>query len=111
DPATTPVEAALEWAMQKSRRKGGARAGGFPGAETIQHQLENGASRRRVGLQPIGRAPVRGGAALFWDESGGEPIGSVTSGGFGPSVNGPVAMGYVASKAAAVGTTLFAETR
>ncbi len=111
DTVTTPVEAALEWAMQKSRRQGGARAGGFPGADVILRQLENGAPRRRVGLQPLGRAPVRGGAALFRDESGGAAIGAVTSGGFGPSVNAPVAMGYVAPEASAIGTELFAETR
>lgn len=111
DTATTPVEAALEWAMQKSRRQGGARAGGFPGADVILRQLENGAARRRVGLQPLGRAPVRGGAALFRAESGGAAIGAVTSGGFGPSVNAPVAMGYVAREASAIGTELFAETR
>jgi aminomethyltransferase len=111
DITTTPVEAALEWAMQKSRRKGGARAGGFPGADRILQQLESGAPRRRVGLQPIGRAPVRGGATLFWDETGDDGVGSVTSGGFGPSVNNPVAMGYVAAAASAVGTELFAETR
>jgi aminomethyltransferase len=108
---TTPVEAALEWVMQKSRRAGGARAGGFPGADIILRQLAEGAPRRRVGLQPEGRAPVRGGATLFRDESGGAALGTVTSGGFGPSLNAPVAMGYVAREASAIGTPLFAETR
>jgi MFS family permease len=106
-----PVEAALEWSVQKSRRHGGARAGGFPGESTILKQLESGATRRRVGLKAEGRAPVREGAPLFADASSTESIGKVTSGGFGPSLNAPVAMGYVPSPLAAVGTTVFAEVR
>ena len=111
DTTTTPVEAALEWAMQKARRAGGAREGGFPGAGRILGQLADGASRRRVGLKPEGRAPVRGGAKLFADAEGKTPVGQVTSGGFGPSVDGPVAMGYVDAGHAENGTTLFAEVR
>ena len=99
DTSTTPVEGALEWSIQKSRRKGGARAGGFPGAELILAQLEQGAPRRRVGFRPEGRAPVREGAPLFADAASSEPIGAVTSGGFGPSLNAPVAMGYLPSQA------------
>ena len=95
DTSTTPVEGALEWSIQKSRRKGGARAGGFPGADRILGQLEQGAPRRRVGLRPEGRAPVREGAPLFADAASTEQIGAVTSGGFGPSLNAPVAMGYL----------------
>jgi len=111
DPATTPVEGALEWSVQKSRRKGGARPGGFPGADVILGQLEHGAARRRVGLRPEGRAPVREGAALFADSTSPSPIGHVTSGGFGPSLNAPVAMGYVPSSLAAPDTVVFAEVR
>ena len=111
DTATTPVEAALEWSVQKSRRSGGARAGGFPGAEKILAHFDRGASRRRVGLRAEGRAPVREGALLFANETGGEPIGKVTSGGFGPSLNAPVAMGYVPTASSALGTKLFAEVR
>jgi len=111
DTATTPVEGALEWSIQKSRRNGGARAGGFAGADKILSQLEKGASRRRVGLRPEGRAPVREGAALFADASSSESIGTVTSGGFGPSLNAPVAMGYLPSSQAATGTIVFAEVR
>jgi aminomethyltransferase len=111
DTTTTPVEGALEWSVQKSRRNGGARAGGFPGAEKILSQFEKGASRRRVGLRPEGRAPVREGASLFADATAGEPIGKVTSGGFGPSLNAPVAMGYLPSSLAANGTQVFAEVR
>jgi aminomethyltransferase len=110
DASTTPVEGALQWSIQKSRRTGGARSGGFPGADQILSQLENGAPRRRVGLRPEGRAPVREGCALFADETSPLPIGSVTSGGFGPSLNAPVAMGYLPSSLAA-GDLVFAELR
>ena len=111
DTTTTPVEAALEWSIQKARRKGGAREGGFPGANTILRQLEEGAPSRRVGLKPEGRAPVREGAPLFADPSSTNKIGRVTSGGFGPSVNGPVAMGYVPTPLATPGTGLFTDLR
>jgi aminomethyltransferase len=111
DTSTTPVEGALEWSIQKSRRNGGARAGGFPGADLILAQLANGAPRRRVGLRPEGRAPVREGASLFTDETSTDRIGTVTSGGFGPSLNAPVAMGYLPSAQAAAGGTVFAELR
>jgi aminomethyltransferase len=111
DSTTTPAEAALQWSVQKSRRNGGARAGGFPGADVILAQLENGAPRRRVGLKPEGRAPVREGAPLFADSLSSEQIGSVTSGGFGPSLNAPVAMGYLPVTQAADGGTVFAELR
>ncbi len=111
DTTTTPVEGALEWSIQKSRRHGGARAGGFPGADRILAQLENGAPRRRVGLRPEGRAPVREGAPLFADAASTEQIGAVTSGGFGPSLNAPVAMGYLPTPQASLGGTVFAEVR
>jgi aminomethyltransferase len=111
DTTTTPVEANLNWSIQKSRRTGGARAGGFPGADTILKQLDAGAPRKRVGIKPEDRAPVRENAPLFADETSREQVGTVTSGGFGPSVNGPVAMGYVPSSLAANGTALFAEVR
>ena len=111
DETTTPVEAALEWSMQASRRTGGSRAGGFPGASVILKQLESGASRRRVGLRPQGRAPIRHGARLFADQDAAEAIGIVTSGGFGPSVEAPVAMGYVATSVAASAAPLYAELR
>jgi aminomethyltransferase len=111
DTTTSPVEANLNWSIQKVRRTGGARAGGFPGAATILKQLDAGAPRRRVGIKAEGRAPVREGAQLFADETSAQPIGAVTSGGFGPSVNAPVAMGYVPIQLAANGTRLFAEVR
>jgi len=111
DTATTPIEGALEWSIQKSRRSGGARAGGFAGADKILSQLGTGASRRRVGLRPEGRAPVREGAALFADATSPESIGTVTSGGFGPSLNAPVAMGYLPISQTTIGATVFAEVR
>ena len=111
DTITSPVEAGLTWSIQKSRRTGGARAGGFPGAQFILSQIDQGVSRRRVGLQPEGRAPVREGAKLFASVESDEPIGAITSGGFGPSAGAPVAMGYVPSELATTGTTVFAELR
>ena len=111
DTTTTPVEGALEWSIQKSRRHGGARAGGFPGADKILSQLEQGAPRRRVGLRPEGRAPVREGAPLFQDAASSQQIGAVTSGGFGPSINAPVAMGYLPASHTAIGGLVFAELR
>ncbi|MGN6116690.1 MAG: glycine cleavage system aminomethyltransferase GcvT [Nitrobacter sp.] len=111
DASTSPVEAALEWSVQKSRRNGGARAGGFPGADVIFALFDNGAFRRPVGLRPDGRAPVREGAALFANATSAEQIGTVTSGGFGPSLNAPIAMGYLPTAQAADGGTVFAEVR
>ncbi len=111
DASTTPVEGALNWAIQKVRRAGGDRAGGFPGAEKIFDQMANGAPRKRVGLSPEGRAPMREGVELFASEDATDPIGQITSGGFGPTVGGPVAMGYVATEHAAIGGTVYGELR
>jgi aminomethyltransferase len=111
DANITPVEARLEWAIQKSRRRGGVREGGFPGTDIILRQLDEGTSRQRVGLRSKDRTPVRGGSKLYKDEKAPTPVGLVTSGGFGPSVNAPVAMGYVASAESRPGTILLAEVR
>ena len=111
DATTTPIEAALEWSLQKSRRRGGARPGGFPGAEIILSQLASGAPRRRVGLRPEGRAPVRGGAKLFADPLSPLAVGFVSSGVFGPSIDAPVAMGYVETECATIGRQLYADLR
>lgn len=111
DTRTTPVEAALSWAIQKVRRTEGDRAGGFPGADTILAQLTDGATRKRVGLLPEGRAPMREGVPLYASEDGADPIGTITSGGFGPTVGGPIAMGYVPIDHSAPGTTLYGELR
>jgi aminomethyltransferase len=111
DPATTPVEAALEWSIAKTRRAGGQRSGGFPGAAVILGQIDRGTPRRRVGLKPEGRAPVRGGAPLFGRDDDAVPIGTVTSGGFGISPGAPIAMGYVPVAQATPGSRLFTELR
>ena len=108
DATTTPAEAALEWAVQKVRRSGGDRAGGFPGAVRILRELEEGASRRRVGLLPEGRAPMRAGTELF---AGVHHVGGITSGAYGPSIEGPMSMGYVATEHAEPGTKLDGEVR
>ncbi|MCZ8259363.1 MAG: glycine cleavage system aminomethyltransferase GcvT [Beijerinckiaceae bacterium] len=97
DTTTSPVEADLKWSIQKRRRE----QGGFPGAERIRRELAGGPSRLRVGLLPEGRQPAREGAEIMAE---GRRIGVVTSGGFGPSVNGPVAMGYVEAAFAKPGT-------
>ena len=107
---TTPVEAALEWAIQPARRTDGARAGGFPGAGRILSQLAEGAPRRRVGLRPEG-GPVRAGALLFADATSQQSVGQVTSGTFSPTAQCPVAMGYVDRSSARTGERLFAEVR
>lgn len=112
DTHTTPVEASLNWAIQKVRRSGGARAGGFPGAEKILAQLNNPAStikRKRVGLVALERIPVREHCAL--QSTRGAPIGEVTSGLLGPTINTPVAMGYVTPEFAALGSRVHAMVR
>ena len=109
DTTTTPVEGALTWAIQKVRRAGGARAGGYPGASVIDTQLAQGVSRKRVGLIGSERVPVREGAQLV--DASGAVIGQVTSGSLGPSVNQPVALAYVGTAHAALGTAVFALVR
>lgn len=109
DTTTTPVEAALTWAIQKVRRAGGARAGGYPGAAVIDKQFAEGAAKKRVGLVSSERMPVREGAKLV-DASGAE-VGTVTSGTVGPTVGKPVALAYVGAAHAAPGTELFALVR
>ncbi|MBS8269321.1 glycine cleavage system aminomethyltransferase GcvT [Halomonas litopenaei] len=110
DTTTTPVEAGLIWAIGKPRRRGGERAGGFPGADLVLHQVEvKDHQRKRVGLLGEGRAPVREGAELYSEDD--RLLGQVTSGGFGPSVGKPVAMGYVSLDHAEIGTTVYAEVR
>jgi len=111
DTTTSPIEASLEWALQKARKAGGDREGGFPGADRILGELADGTSRRRVGLKPEGKAPVRSHAKLFADADGLKELGEVTSGTFGPTVEGPVAMGYVPVSHAVAGTQVFAEVR
>jgi len=105
DTTTTPVEAGLTWSIQKSRRTGE----GYPGAKVIAEQIADGASRKRVGIRPEGRAPVREGATVRLP--GVQAVGIVTSGGFGATVGGPVAMGYVAAEHAHVGQALELDLR
>ena len=111
DTATTPVEAALNWAMQKVRRLGGARAGGFPGAGTVLAQLDGAMrlNRQRVGLMATERVPVREPAKL--ENLDGQTVGEVTSGLLSPTLNQPIAMAYVDPDYAAAGTELFAMVR
>ncbi len=111
DAQTNPVEASLNWAIQKIRRAGGAREGGYPGAQTVQAAFEDGVARKRVGLSPQGRAPMREGTQLYDAEEGGRLVGHVTSGSFGPSIGMPVAMGYVGAEYAGVDTALWGEVR
>jgi aminomethyltransferase len=100
DETVDPIEAGLSWSIQKRRRG----EGGFPGAKRIQDALANGPARQRVGIRPDGRAPAREGAEIV--SMDGAPLGVVTSGGFGPSVGVPIAMGFVAPAHAAVGTPI-----
>ena len=108
---TTPTTASLNWVVQKVRRTGGARAGGFPGAEVVLGELINGANNKRVGLIPEGRAPMREGVSLFANTDDAAPIGQITSGGFGPTIGGPMAMGYLPTAQATIGTTVYGELR
>ena len=109
DENTTPVEAGLTWAIQKVRRPGGARAGGYPGAAVIERQLASAPLVRRVGLTGLERVPVREGAELF--DAAGRKVGRVTSGTLAPSAQVPIAMGYVGIEHAATSHELFAEVR
>ncbi|UWQ57659.1 glycine cleavage system aminomethyltransferase GcvT [Leisingera caerulea] len=98
DQSTSPIEASLSWAIQKRRKEDG----GFPGAARIQKELAEGPSKKLVGIKPEGRAPARQGVEVQGE--GGDTLGTITSGSFGPTVGGPVAMGYVAADHAAPGT-------
>ena len=109
--ATTPVEASLTWAIQKVRRANGERAGGFIGSKIILKQLDEGTERKRVGFLPQTRAPMREGVEVFETEISEETIGKITSGGYGPTVGYPVAMGYIDSKYTHNKNILFGELR
>ena len=105
DQTTTPVEAGLLWSISKRRRV----EGGYPGAAIIQQQIENGVERKRVGILPDGKAPARAHTGII--DKDGNVIGEITSGGFGPTVGGPVAMGYVAAGFAKPDTEIFLSVR
>jgi aminomethyltransferase len=100
DETTSPVEADLLWSIQKRRRT----EGGFPGADRVLKEIASGPARKRVGIKPEGRAPAREGTGVT--DMNGRPIGTITSGGFGPTANGPVAMGYVETSFAKSGTAI-----
>lgn len=110
DAGTTPGAAGLGWSIPKVRRPGGARAGGFPGADAVLAELSAGPARLRMGLRPEGRAPIREGVAIFDADQGGAQIGTVCSGGFGPSVGGPIAMAILPAHLSP-GDTVWAELR
>jgi aminomethyltransferase len=109
DTTTSPVEAAISWAISPARRKGGEREGGFVGAQIILAQMPANISRKRVGLKPLGKAPIREGTDIF--DKNENQIGVVTSGGFSPSLHQPIAMGYVNKQNAKLGTTVYAKVR
>jgi glycine cleavage system T protein (aminomethyltransferase) len=105
DETTTPIEAGLAWTIARRRRT----EGGFPGAATILRQVTEGSARRRVGIRPDGRAPARDHTRVLGPD--GAAVGQITSGGFGPSVGGPIAMGYVDPAHAAEGSPLLLVVR
>jgi aminomethyltransferase len=109
DQNTSPVESSLLWALSKVRRADGARPGGYPGAAVVFEHIAKGVARKRVGLRPTARVPVREGAELV--DADGRKVGVVTSGGFGPTLEAPVAMGYVETALAKPGTQLSAMVR
>jgi aminomethyltransferase len=109
DATTTPVESGLGWAIQKSRRAGGARAGGYPGADVIDGQFARGTAVKRVGLLGLERVPVREGALI--NDAHGRRLGKVTSGTIGPSVNRPIAMAYLAANHALPSHEVYADVR
>ena len=109
DQNTTPIAASIPWAIQKVRRPNGERAGGYPGADVIASEFEQGASRKRVMLKAQGKAPIREGAELVDGE--GQVVGRVCSGGYGPSVGGPVAMAYIESAFLQTKQPFFASVR
>lgn len=109
DVETSPIEASLAWAISKSRRVDGVRAGGFPGAAFIFDQQQSGVAKKRVGLLPMERIPVREGAILYTED--GLTIGNVTSGGFGPTLGAPLAIGYLSTPFAQLESVVFADVR
>ena len=111
DEEITPVEAGLSWAIQKVRRKNGERAGGFPGSEIILDQIDKHPNRKRIGLLPVGKAPIRHGTKLFKDETGSQEIGIVTSGGYSPTTEKPISMGYLEGSSIEEDKLVYGEVR
>ena len=111
DEEITPIEAGLSWAIQKVRRNKGERAGGFPGAQKILDQIDKYPYKKRVGLLPIGKAPIRHGTKLFKDEVGSQEIGIVTSGGYSPTIEKPISMGYLEGSSIEEDKLVYGEVR
>jgi aminomethyltransferase len=111
DEEITPIEAGLSWAIQKVRRNKGERAGGFPGAQKILDQIDKYPHKKRVGLLPIGKAPIRHGTKLFKDEVGSQEIGIVTSGGYSPTIEKPISMGYLEGSSIEEDKLVYGEVR
>jgi aminomethyltransferase len=111
DETVTPAEAGLGWAVARARRPGGARPGGFPGAARVLAELADGPARRRVGLLPEGRAPMRAGVELFADPEGGESVGRIGSGGFAPSLDRPAATALLPIRLCDPGTRVYGALR
>jgi aminomethyltransferase len=110
-PETTPGEAGLGWSIPKIRRIGGAREGGFPGAERILPELASGPGHTSAGLRPEGRAPMRAGVTLYRDEASQTPVGHVTSGGYGPTVEAPVAIARLRADLCEPGLRVYGDVR
>ena len=109
DTAHSPVESSLSWALSKSRRSDGIRAGGYPGADIVMSHIDNGTQQKIVGLQPEGRAPVRDGTIIVDEQE--QIVGKVTSGGFGPSTAKPIAIARIEAHLSAEKQKLFAIVR
>ncbi len=111
DESTTVIEAGLWWSVSKTRRPGNIKEGGFPGYGILVSQLNEGVQQMLVGLKPQGRAPIRSGNRIYNSAIDGEEVGRVTSGGFGPTVNGPIAMGYLRADEVGKNTVFYCEGR
>ena len=111
DKTTSVIEAGLWWSVSKTRRPGNIKEGGFPGYEVLSKQLKEGVKQMLIGLKPQGRSPIRGGNKIYNHETEGDEVGRVTSGGFGPTVNGPIAMGYVKADEVRKNPVLYCEGR
>ncbi|MDE2738427.1 MAG: glycine cleavage system aminomethyltransferase GcvT [Paracoccaceae bacterium] len=111
DKTTSVIEAGLWWSVSKTRRAGNLKQGGFPGYDSLNVQLRDGVDRMLVGLKPQGRMPVRGGNGIYDHETNGNEVGHVTSGGYGATVQGPIAMGYVNADMVRKNPVLYCEGR
>ncbi|MCY4307185.1 MAG: glycine cleavage system aminomethyltransferase GcvT [Rhodobacteraceae bacterium] len=111
DKTTSVIEAGLWWSVSKARRAGNIRQGGFPGYDSLNAQLRDGIDRMLVGLKPLGRMPIRGGNRIYNHETDGDEVGQVTSGGYGATIQGPIAMGYVNAEMVRKNPILYCEGR